>query len=410
MVKVVSPLTFVLRCVMAVNVYTNRRLLLAFVLVLILGFTVIVYFIAFDAAKSLTWRGQLLASELTDEGRLTVFSKHKRARQKAPPHVQSRKVERGNVGESWMISAVAEQQISINRKKSSVWERQDREWGTLNVVIKSILRNEEEWSKRTYEHRVALSDPKLPRTLLSNNWTSVRQSYVYPLLRDYLIRYSSWVPLGEGGTIQLHTTDRKKLCMNDFCLSQLEPSDEKLHFLCLQRSLEYMVKTDLLQNGRSKDDILAGMRCNCKLLKVNERAPRKRVVLSSLPGSGNTWVRQLLESATGICTGSMWCDPSLRANHFCGEGQHGRSFLVIKDHSANVAWSGDIKEERDSTRRKPDYDAMILVHRDPFDATVAEWNRALFDKQRNSSQGRDMHVASYGPEMFGKAICIIHVY
>ena len=62
-------------------------------------------------------------------------------------------------------------------------------------------------------------------------------------------------------------------------------------------------------------------------------------------------------------------------------------------------------EERDTSatvQRRPDYDAMIMVHRDPFDATVAEWNRALFDREQNSSHGRDMHVASYGPEMFGK--------
>ena len=30
---------------------------------------------------------------------------------------------------------------------------------------------------------------------------------------------------------------------------------------------------------------------------------RPYVVLKSFPGSGNTWVRQLLEKSTGICTG-----------------------------------------------------------------------------------------------------------
>ena len=32
------------------------------------------------------------------------------------------------------------------------------------------------------------------------------------------------------------------------------------------------------------------------------------IVLASFPGSGNSWVRQLLESATGIYTGALYCD------------------------------------------------------------------------------------------------------
>ena len=402
MVKVVNPTTFVPTISVMVRVFKNRRPLLAFVFVLAVCFVAIVYVIACNAARSQTWREQLrsgsliVASELT-RGQLAVFySKHRRARQK--PIQSTKAAEEGNNSESRTLSTAIEQQMSVNRKKVSVWDLQDREWRVLDDVIKSILRarDEEQWSMPT--HRLQWELQNL------NNRTSVRQLYVYPLLREYLVRHSNWIPPkpGEGSDLQLHT-DRKKLCMDDFCLSQLLPSDEKLHFLCLQRSLEYVVKTDILQNEKSEDDILSGMRCSCKLLKVNKKAPRKRVALSSLPGSGNTWVRQLLESATGICTGSMWCDPSLRANHFCGEGQHSRSLLVIKDHSTKVAWSSDRKEERDAPQRKPDYDAMILVHRDPFDATVAEWNRALFDKEQNSSHGKNMHVASYGPEMFGKA-------
>ena len=41
--------------------------------------------------------------------------------------------------------------------------------------------------------------------------------------------------------------------------------------------------------------------CQCRFM---EGTGRKRVALVSLPGSGNTWVRGLLEKATGICTGN----------------------------------------------------------------------------------------------------------
>ena len=37
------------------------------------------------------------------------------------------------------------------------------------------------------------------------------------------------------------------------------------------------------------------------------------VALVSSPGSGNTWLRYLLEQATGIFTGSVYCDHSLKA-------------------------------------------------------------------------------------------------
>jgi hypothetical protein len=42
------------------------------------------------------------------------------------------------------------------------------------------------------------------------------------------------------------------------------------------------------------------------------------VALASSPGSGNTWLRFLLEQATGVFTGSIYCDHSLKT-HFPGE-------------------------------------------------------------------------------------------
>ena len=41
-------------------------------------------------------------------------------------------------------------------------------------------------------------------------------------------------------------------------------------------------------------------KCQCRF---RERNGKKRVALNSLPGSGNTWLRGLLEKATGLCTG-----------------------------------------------------------------------------------------------------------
>ena len=60
---------------------------------------------------------------------------------------------------------------------------------------------------------------------------------------------------------------------------------------------EYCVKKGQL-NSKSVHD--TGMHGECRFMKGEGRAA---VALASLPGSGNTWVRGLLEKATGICTG-----------------------------------------------------------------------------------------------------------
>ena len=43
------------------------------------------------------------------------------------------------------------------------------------------------------------------------------------------------------------------------------------------------------------------------------------IALASYPGSGNTWVRHLLQQATGILTGSIYLDPTLREKGFPGK-------------------------------------------------------------------------------------------
>ena len=112
--------------------------------------------------------------------------------------------------------------------------------------------------------------------------------------------------------------------------------------------------------------------CQCSLLDGKKRG---RYALLSLPGSGNTWVRGLLEKATGVCTGSMWCDPSLRAKHFCMEGVRSTSVLVVKNHDTHLRWVGVPLGDGESVNNKPDFIGGILIHRNPFKATIAEWNR-----------------------------------
>ncbi len=67
----------------------------------------------------------------------------------------------------------------------------------------------------------------------------------------------------------------------------------------------------------------------CHFMNGKFRAP---VALASPSGSGNTWVRGLLEQATGICTGAIYCDEALAKGGFNGEFVQSGTVLVVKLH------------------------------------------------------------------------------
>ena len=186
---------------------------------------------------------------------------------------------------------------------------------------------------------------------------------------------------------------KNSFCFGKFCVNAVESSDRQTMFDCVRKALEYVRGM-----GYSHRFALNKMQCSCELMNG---AGRKRFGLVSLPGSGNTWVRGLLEKATGVCTGSMWCDRTLRSSHFCGEGMRGKSLLLVKNHDPSLHWSGENGGGEQQNQKVP-YDAVIFLHRNPFDAIVAEWNRAAFDKYQNASAGNNMHTASHGPDMFSE--------
>ena len=101
------------------------------------------------------------------------------------------------------------------------------------------------------------------------------------------------------------------------------------------------------------------------------------VALVSYPGSGNFWVRQLLESATGIYTGAIYCDTAYVGAGMIGEFIDTRNVLAIKTHSAP------------STSLQGQYDKVIIyIVRNPFCAILAEHNQAL---------------AASAPKLYGKS-------
>ncbi|CAK8683719.1 unnamed protein product [Clavelina lepadiformis] len=109
----------------------------------------------------------------------------------------------------------------------------------------------------------------------------------------------------------------------------------------------------------------------CGNIRLLSPANYKQTALATFPGSGNTWTRYLLESATGIYTGSVYGDTHLRRHGFLAEppdvSKH-RS-VVVKDHMLN--------ENRMSL-----YESAILIVRNPYDAVVAEFNRVASNRNQ----------------------------
>lgn len=102
---------------------------------------------------------------------------------------------------------------------------------------------------------------------------------------------------------------------------------------------------------------------------------RNAVALASSEGSGNTWIRGLLERASGICTGFNFCDYVMRMKGFIGENINTGSVLVVKTHMDTPNWTGSSKKHPNKFEGK--YGSCIFLVRNPYDALIAEWNRRL---------------------------------
>jgi len=116
------------------------------------------------------------------------------------------------------------------------------------------------------------------------------------------------------------------------------------------------------------------------------------VALISVPGSGNSWVRQLLETTTGIYTGALYCDPSYVVHAgMLGEGITTQNVLIVKDHCFK-------KEQGCFTEKSKLPKKILYIVRNPFDAFLSEWNRQLAYKLHPSQQhtGSVSNIKDFG--------------
>jgi len=103
-----------------------------------------------------------------------------------------------------------------------------------------------------------------------------------------------------------------------------------------------------------------------------------KLFLSSFPGSGNTWVRAAIRAGTRKYTGSLYKDWRLeKFQHFRGE------MLDPNDVRTSIVKSHWPMWGQGSPREMPNFKGAIYFVRSPFDAILAELNRALSGEIHN---------------------------
>ena len=80
-------------------------------------------------------------------------------------------------------------------------------------------------------------------------------------------------------------------CRDSLCFEYLSSKEKNDFRWCMNKTKAMEYKFGPVTNG------------TCRFMNGTGRYPPGPVALASQPGSGNTWVRGLLEKATGICTG-----------------------------------------------------------------------------------------------------------
>lgn len=113
----------------------------------------------------------------------------------------------------------------------------------------------------------------------------------------------------------------------------------------------------------TKSDIIEFNKSNDVATKTDYRTNKKQpIALASFPGSGNTWLRYLLQQATGVLTGSVYKDFGLLKSGFPAESVANSSVLMVKTHEfGEDTWS--------------QFGRAVLLIRDPAKAILAEFNR-----------------------------------
>ena len=137
----------------------------------------------------------------------------------------------------------------------------------------------------------------------------------------------------------------------------------------------------------------------CIFIDGSNRFP---MAIASYPGSGNTWVRGLFQKVTGLCTGAIYCDITLRKNGYPGESIRSGAAFLVKSHQTDPRWEGVTYDPHapltyfKKVEHIPVFSGGVFILRNPFHAMIAEYKRQMWVSLP------DNHVRTLRPWYFGE--------
>ena len=114
---------------------------------------------------------------------------------------------------------------------------------------------------------------------------------------------------------------------------------------------------------------------NCEIVSFRKNSTSiPRTIITSFPGSGNTWFRHLIHTGSGYYTGSIYNDGKLIARGFKGEqlDWSDNRTVGIKIHQYGSASKLAHKMHKTAGEVFP---KTLLIVRSPFKAILSEFNR-----------------------------------
>ena len=126
---------------------------------------------------------------------------------------------------------------------------------------------------------------------------------------------------------------------------------------------------------------------HCKKMSFQSSGPV--IALGSFPGSGNSWVRQLLESSTGVYTGTPYCDGAYVRAGMIGEGVATENVIAIKTHDRPA-----------KAKEVINHDKAIYIVRSPFATILAEHNWSLTKKTDRHTAETVKSYRDYGMQNY----------
>ena len=231
------------------------------------------------------------------------------------------------------------------------------------------------WTARTQHNKVTVDD------------TSLHD--INEALRELEISVNhSWKNTTQQKTIHKTSVAIPVMCVEKNCQEFLSKQERTAMNRC-ERAVRTREKYDGPINGS-----------DCRFLPEMGRFP---VALVSARGSGNTWTRGLLERATGICTGFIYCDKIMRAHGFVGENIRSGKVLVVKTHSVVPRWVGE--RNVNINTQDPRYSSAVFILRNPVKSAIAEWNRRASQEilgEQDPAIAHERHTHTVPTHLFSK--------